>query len=127
MDNATERLTATYVDGKEVDIGRGGEPSTQDLCRKLMAVELMGGDKRSPGLLNRIYSTFVCGADRASSLCFLHVLGHPSTGFMLPAGILAAVLPVIRQIANLLQKDPDPDAVAKAGANHCSARCCSAP
>ena len=49
VDNATERLTAKYVDGKEVDIGRGGEPSTQDLCRKIMAVELMGEDKRSAG------------------------------------------------------------------------------
>ena len=52
VDNATERLTATYVDGKEVDVGRGGQPSTQDLCRKVMAVELMGSDKRSPGLLS---------------------------------------------------------------------------
>ncbi len=55
VDNATERLTATYVDGKEVDVGRGGEPSTQDLCRKVMAVELMGSDKRSPGLLSNLH------------------------------------------------------------------------
>ena len=52
VDNATERLTAKYVDGKEVDVGRGGEPSTQDLCRKVMAVELMGETKRSPGAAN---------------------------------------------------------------------------
>ena len=65
VDNATERLTATYVDGKEVDVGRGGEPSTQDLCRKIMAVELMGSDKRSPGLLSKVRD----GSDPWGKLC----------------------------------------------------------
>ena len=32
------------------------------------------------------------------------------------AGVLATVLPVVGQITDLLQKDPDPEAVSKAGA-----------
>jgi len=39
------------------------------------------------------------------------------------AGILATVVPMLKQMADLLQKDPDPEAVSKAGAAHpCSAR-----
>ena len=48
VDNATGRLTKTFITKEPVGAGRGGEAATQDVCRILMAVKLMG-DVRTTG------------------------------------------------------------------------------
>lgn len=56
VDNATGRLCASFISKEEIDVGKGGEAATQDICRILMAGKLMG-DVRTTGEAPRAPST----------------------------------------------------------------------
>ena len=53
MDNATSRLSTSFVTKEAIEVGKGGGAATQDVCRILMAVKLMG-DVRTTGEIPRV-------------------------------------------------------------------------
>lgn len=135
VDNATGRLCASFVSKEEIDVGKGGEAATQDICRILMAGKLMG-DVRTTGeaplappsrpgtimtddtaVLFVLYTvhSIVLSMVRMDLSITLSTVIIADKCVCYSAEIIAIMLPVLLQLSELIAAEADPLALAKAG------------